>query len=183
MVPRQRNENKWIVLSIRGKRPFITMPRTRGGSATSADRQAASPRTEDRRKEVRREYTLAADTKAVEVRVEVIKEVPVEHIVVKEVPVYVDRVVESDRVVTAVKEVPVDRIVINEVAVPVDRIVTNEVEKIVEVVKQVSVRSVVEVVKEVDSPALVDELETCKRQRDELRKERHELEQQRDQVR
>ena len=114
--------------------------------------------------------------------VEVIKEVPVEHIVVKEVPVYVDRVVESDRVVTAVKEVPVDRIVINEVAVPVDRIVTNEVEKIVEVVKQVSVRSVVEVVKEVDSPALVDELETCKRQRDELRKERHELEQQRDQV-
>jgi len=37
--------------------------------------------------------------------VEVIKEVPVERIVIKEVPVYVDRVVESDRVVTTVREV------------------------------------------------------------------------------
>jgi len=59
--------------------------------------------------------------------VEVIKEVPVEHIVMKEVPVYIDRVIESDRVVTTVREVPVDRIVVSEVAVPVERIVTNEV--------------------------------------------------------
>ena len=34
---------------------------------------------------------------------EVIKEVPVEKVVIKEVPVYVDRVVECDRVVTTIK--------------------------------------------------------------------------------
>jgi hypothetical protein len=52
-------------------------------------------------------------------------------ILLRQVPVYVDRVVESDRVVTTVKEVPVDRIVMTERAVPVQKVV--EVEKIVEV--------------------------------------------------
>ena len=44
-------------------------------------------------------------------------------ILLRQVPVYVDRVVESDRVVTTVKEVPVDRIVMTEKAVPVEKIV------------------------------------------------------------
>ena len=191
--------------------------------------------------------------------VEVIKEVPVEHVVMKEVPVYIDRVVESDRIVTAVKEVPVDRIVVNEVAVPVDRIVTNEVSCLarcaaprvspcalvllrssqilpsaailllllvvailrrpvsgqelcelqplfcrkgleprsfpsrvtcdgarcllqVQKIVKVPVRTVVEVVKEIDSPALLEELAAYHQERDAVRQERHDLEQQRDQV-
>ena len=46
-------------------------------------------------------------------------------------PVYVDRVVESDRVVATVKEVPVDRIVMTEKPVLVEKVI--EVEKIVQV--------------------------------------------------
>lgn len=50
-------------------------------------------------------------------------------------PVYVDRVVESDRVVATVKEVPVDRIVMTEKPVLVEKVI--EVEKIIQVLSSI----------------------------------------------
>jgi hypothetical protein len=64
-----------------------------------------------------------------EVKVEV--EVPVDRVVVQEVPVYVDRMVEKHI------EVPVDRVITKEVPVYVDQVV----EKIVEHVKEVPVQA------------------------------------------
>jgi len=64
-----------------------------------------------------------------EVKVEV--EVPVDRVVVQEVPVYVDRMVEKQI------EVPVDRIITKEVPVYIDQVV----EKIVEHVKEVPVQA------------------------------------------
>jgi hypothetical protein len=64
-----------------------------------------------------------------EVKVEI--EVPVDRVVVQEVPVYIDRMVEKQI------EVPVDRIITKEVPVYIDQVV----EKIVEHVKEVPVQA------------------------------------------
>ena len=105
-------------------------------------------------------------------------DVPVEKIVerIKEVPVYIDRVVEVDKVVNTVKEVPVDRVVTNQVCVPVDRVVNHEVE----VIKEVVVEK--EKIVQVESESLKAELATCMAQKEQLLDERLALEDLRDQL-